>query len=243
VRVATWNVQWAIPASTKGGRVAAKLHDLDADVLVVTEGQLGLLPDEGHLIDAGNDWGYGEERYRRKVLAWSKRPWRELRRFDEGAAKGRVLVAVTDTDEGPIRVIAVCIPWRDAHVRSGRRDARGWEEHVECCGQLLAFRQALDAGVPTLIAGDYNQRIPRKHQPLSARPAREGCGPPWRASAPTRMPCRNAREGALGRGDRTGRGNVQPCRIVTGCRPAFATTPAHRRSDPARPPRRSVRFV
>lgn len=75
------------------------------------------------------------------------------------------------TDDGPLRVIAVCIPWRDAHVSSGRKDAKGWDEHVEYCAQLLALRQTLDAGVPILIAGDYNQRIPRKRQTIRAEKA------------------------------------------------------------------------
>lgn len=171
MRVATWNVQWAVPKSKKGSRVAAKLHDVDADVLVVTEGQLGLLPEGGHMIDAGNEWGYGAERHRRKVLAWSRHPWRDVRLIDDGAAKGRVLAGHTDTDQGPIRMIAVCIPWRDAHVSTGRKTAKAWNEHVECCGQLLAFRQALDPDLPTLIAGDYNQRIPRKHQTIRAAEA------------------------------------------------------------------------
>ena len=171
MRVATWNVQWAAPKSARGVRISAKLHALDADVMVVTEGLLGLLPEHGYLIDAGSDWGYAEKHDRRKVLAWSKRPWQELHLVETGAAKGRVLAATTATDDGPVRVIAVCIPWQDAHVSTGRKDRKGWEEHVECCGQLLAFRQAFDAGVPTLVAGDYNQRIPRKRQPIRAEEA------------------------------------------------------------------------
>jgi hypothetical protein len=69
VRVATWNVQWAAPKSAKGVRISAKLDAVDADVLVITEGLLGLLPAHGHLIDAGHNWGYTEKRDRRKVLA------------------------------------------------------------------------------------------------------------------------------------------------------------------------------
>lgn len=171
MRVATWNVQWAAPRSARGVRVSAKLDAIKADILVITEGLPGLLPAHGYLIDAGSDWGYAEKPGRRKVLAWSKRPWRELHLVETGAAKGRVLAAVSDTDDGPVRVIAVCIPWQDAHVKTGRKDRKGWEEHVECCGQLLAFRHAFDRGVPTLVAGDFNQRIPRKRQPIRAEEA------------------------------------------------------------------------
>jgi hypothetical protein len=163
-RVATWNVEWAKPGSKRGDRVTALLRGLDADILVVTEGFGGLLPDEGHVIDAGDDWGYTTIHGRRKTLAWSRHPWRDVRRIDKDAGKGRVVAGVTDTKAGPVKVIAVCIPWPDAHVRTGRRDAARWDEHLECCTQLAAFRRDLGAD-PYIIAGDYNQRIPPKGQP------------------------------------------------------------------------------
>jgi len=166
VRIATWNIQWAGPRSRRAGPIVTRLEEIDADVLVITEGQLGLMP-PGHVIDAGCDWGYGEKRERRKVLGWSRRPWRDEYRSEKGAARGRLFAAVTDTDGGPVRVIAVCIPWRDAHVRTGRGGAKLWQEHLKFCTQLSAIRQSLDSGVPTILAGDFNQRIPRTTQPPS----------------------------------------------------------------------------
>jgi len=171
MRIATWNVNWAGPKSTRYARISARLQNADADVLVITEGQSGLLPADGYSIDAGNDWGYGEYVDRRKVLAWSKRPWRDVRRIESGAARSRTLAGITDTDDGPVAVIAVCIPWKDAHVRTGRGGARPWAEHIECCAQLLTFRATLDSSVPTLIVGDYNQRIPRYRQTKAAESA------------------------------------------------------------------------
>ena len=66
----------------------------------------------------------------------------------------------------------VGVPWRDAHVRSGpRQDAAVWEEHLACCTQLLALRQEFAPGVSTVIAGDFNQRIPRARQPARVEAA------------------------------------------------------------------------
>jgi len=144
-----------------------KLRGLGADIMIVTEGFAELLPPDGHLIDAGDDWGYALRPGRRKTLAWSRHPWRDVRRLDEGPGKGRVVAGITETDAGPVGVIAVCIPWRDAHVRTGlRRNALQWQEHQACCTQLLELRQDFAHGRPTLIAGDFNQRIPRRGQPL-----------------------------------------------------------------------------
>jgi hypothetical protein len=165
MRLATWNLAWASPRSAKGARIRSKLAAVAADVWVITEGRLALVPDGGHLIDAGDDWGYGDRGDCRKVVAWSSNPWYETRRVDQGAARGRLVAGVTDSVTGPVRLIAVCIPWRGAHVSTGRRDAVPWAEHREFCEQLRAFRAELDPAVPTIIAGDFNQRIPRTLQP------------------------------------------------------------------------------
>lgn len=165
MRVATWNVQWADPGakrSTRGARVAAMLADLGADVLVVTEGCRDLLPAHGHVIDGGGDWGYGIESTRRKVLAWSAHPWVDVVRLDSGASRGRVVRGRTATPLGEVTVTAVCIPWAGAHVAGGRRDARPWDEHLECCLQLAE----LPTEPRSILAGDFNQRIPKSRQPI-----------------------------------------------------------------------------
>jgi endonuclease/exonuclease/phosphatase family metal-dependent hydrolase len=163
LRVATWNVEWAKPGSERGERVRAVLAGLAADILIVTEGSAAVLPEGGHIIDAGADWGYGDKPERRKVLAWSRTPWTDVETIDVGASRGRVVSARTETVLGEIEVISVCIPWRDAHVRTGRRDARPWSEHLECCSHLVDR----PIGPRTVIAGDFNQRIPRIRQPIA----------------------------------------------------------------------------
>jgi endonuclease/exonuclease/phosphatase family metal-dependent hydrolase len=167
LRVATWNVEWAKPGSVRGERVRALLADLAADILIVTEGSAALLPEGGHIIDAGADWGYGDKPERRKVLAWSRTSWTDVQTIDYCASRGRVVSARTETALGEIDVISVCIPWRDAHVRAGRRDARPWSEHLECCSQLM--EKAI--GPRTVIAGDFNQRVPRHRQPIAVAAA------------------------------------------------------------------------
>ena len=167
MRVATWNVEWARPGTLRGTRVAALLARLDADVLVVTEGSAGLLPTDGHIIDAGDDWGYGNEEHRRKVLAWSRQPWTDVTRLAHGSSLGRVLLGRTTTPLGEVSITAVCIPWARAHVTSGRRDAGQWDEHIDCCSQLAQLPQ----GPRSILIGDFNQRIPRSRQPLRAADA------------------------------------------------------------------------
>lgn len=165
MKVATWNVEWAEARPGRGLRVASLMASLDCEVIVVTEGTAGVLPPTGHIIDAGGSWGYGHEDHRRKVLAWSRQPWRDVTRLQSGAGLGRVVAGTTDTSLGPVRIVAVCIPWRDCHVRTGRRNASPWSEHLECCAQIRELLEAMPATQPFITLGDFNQRIPRHRSP------------------------------------------------------------------------------
>ncbi len=166
IRVATWNTQWATPSSDRGPRIAAILDAAEFDVIVVTEGVRGLLPAHGHTVDAGGDWGYGAQPSRRKVIVWSRFPLTLNVIGTGGATRGRFAVATAETPSGPLRVMGVCIPWRDAHVTTGRRDAQAWSEHLDYLERLERILPSLDDEIPTVIAGDFNQRIPRKSQPV-----------------------------------------------------------------------------
>ncbi len=65
-----------------------------------------------------------------------------------------------------MRVLAVCIPWASAHVSTGRRAATSWSEHLECCDQIEKLAAQFDPRTPTIVAGDFNQRVPRRRQPI-----------------------------------------------------------------------------
>ena len=69
LRIGTWNINWAKPGTERGRCVVKRLAAPGCDLLCVTEGYAGILPDGGHLIDAGPDWGYAAVEGRRKVLA------------------------------------------------------------------------------------------------------------------------------------------------------------------------------
>lgn len=163
--VTTWNTQWATLKTERGRRVAAKLSVTDSDVIVVTESAHELLPDGGQAVDAGADWGYSAKSDRRKVIVWSRFPLSVDTVADKGGALGRLAVATATTPAGAVRIIGVCIPWRDAHVSTGRSDASPWSEHLQYLDQLEELLGNFDDTVPTVIAGDFNQRIPRARQP------------------------------------------------------------------------------
>lgn len=168
--VATWNLGWGGPRSAARPAIAEVIEGVDADVWVLTEMVLGTAPPGGYLVDAGDDWGYRvTNRRRRKVALWSRNPWRDSEHLDLPAPNGRLVAATTDTDLGPLRVVGVCIPWRDAHVRSGRADRGIWDEHrafLAALGPFLARQPR-----PLVVAGDFNQRLPAVGQPADVHEA------------------------------------------------------------------------
>ena len=166
IRVGTWNTEWAKPGSGRGNTIKNKLAAPDCDVLCVTEGFAGIFPEGGHVIDAGPDWGYPVREGRRKVLLWSKRPWTDPDTLGSNELpSGRFARGVTQASCGAtLTVIGVCIPWRDAHVRTGSKDRKPWQDHEAWLAGFQALR-CQDSESRTVVLGDFNQKIPRAWVP------------------------------------------------------------------------------
>jgi endonuclease/exonuclease/phosphatase (EEP) superfamily protein YafD len=172
IRALTWNAGWASPRLQRGLGVSRLLESSNADVIVLTEASAGLLPDGGYTIDGGTDWGYPvQDPARRKVLLWSRRPWSDIDAVgDERMPRGRWVAGTTETTLGPIRVVGVCVPWANAHVSTGRKDRAVWEDHLTFLdGMSGLLRDSIS--VPMIVAGDFNQRIPRTTQPVEVAEA------------------------------------------------------------------------
>lgn len=168
-RLCVWNVMWAKAGTERGEAVRSRLGEAGFDGICLTEGTAGLLPEGGFVIDSDPDYGYRMIEGRRKVLLWSRRPWREVDRVgDPGMPGGRFVSGVTETPAGDVRVVGVCIPWDWAHVKTGRKDRERWEDHLRYLEGLERYLSGLDGGqegggrrVPAVVAGDFNQTIPR----------------------------------------------------------------------------------
>lgn len=164
--VANWNIEWASPRSAGGKAIKSLLIDMSPDLICLTETYSGFL-ESGHIIEASADYGYARSDGRRKVVLCSKRPWYDVDRAEHMPfPPGRLIVGSTDTPLGPLKVVGICIPWKDAHVRTGRQDRAPWEEHF---GYLRSLKTYLSEQTGRLVVlGDFNQRIPRLRQPPEA---------------------------------------------------------------------------
>lgn len=167
VRIGTWNTEFAKPGAVRGERVRPILAAAECDILCVTEGYAGIFPEGGHTIAGGDDPGYPIVEGQKKVLLWSKEPWERVEFGPREMPEGRFVAGTTGTPIGSVTVVGVCIPWHFAHVKTGCKNRRPWEVHLDW---LAAFGRTAHATASrrTVVLGDFNQRIPRSWTPRYA---------------------------------------------------------------------------
>lgn len=106
------------------------------------------------------------------MILWSRWPLEEIDPIGSpGLPRGRFVAATCRAPGGPLRLIGVCIPWSHAHVNTGRRDRAPWQDHLTYLKHLGPLLAARGDAVPTLLVGDFNQRIPRTRAPFQAATA------------------------------------------------------------------------
>ena len=153
ISVGCWNVNWAT-SSSKRGRFFQALFN--TDLICVTEGYESLLPRDGYIIASQENYGYKTSQGQRKVILWSKEKWDDIDNIGSiDMPSGRYIAGTTMG----IRFIGVCIPWKMAHVSTGRKDRRQWEDHLSFINKL-SFRNN-----KFVLLGDFNQHIPPIKQP------------------------------------------------------------------------------
>lgn len=171
MRVMTWNLEWARRREARGW-FSRRFEEIQADVMCLTELPVAMMPEVEKRLLGGPDWGYPIQPSRRKVALWSRDGWERVD-LDAGEIPGGRLVAGKSFG---ITFVGVCIPWRDAHVRTGRRDRAIWEDHLSFLAGLERALLPLRAlGEPVCVLGDFNQQIPRKYSPVRVFSALETC--------------------------------------------------------------------
>ncbi len=161
LRVSTWNVEWATPASWATPEILRRIAGWDPEVLCLTETHDELLGPDGYIARSRPDYGYSIREHRRKVMLWSREPWQHV--DDVGIASmppGRYVSGVTQTSLGPVTVIGVCIPWFRSRTekRRGPERRRPWGDHERYLAGLAAI---LRRGTPErlIVMGDFNQVV------------------------------------------------------------------------------------
>jgi len=160
-RIITWNLERKRPDTPRGEEAIDHLFSLNPDVMVLTEARTTFSERGGYALWCEPPRGTRFDEDERKVVIWSKQPWSSIDRVGaEGLDDARFIAATTQTPIGPVRVLGVCIPWHMAEVQYAIGEKhKPWELHIRFLKILAAL--VVDAQIPTIVAGDFNQRIPR----------------------------------------------------------------------------------
>ena len=175
--VVNWNVEWATPAARPSAEILRRIDAHEPEVVCLTETHEDLLSRDGYTICSRPDYGHQVRPGRRKVLLWSREPWRNVDDLGiAGMPPGRFVSGVTRTSVGDVTVIGVCIPWSGSRVRGAGVKRRMWEDHG---AYLDGLAKVLERSSERLIVmGDFNQRIgQRGNVPLHLRSALQGSFP------------------------------------------------------------------
>ena len=142
LKLLNWNVEWAA-AKWKADEMQRRIAQHAADIICLTETDTARLSlTGGHSICAQDNWGQpckkGQEG-RRKVLLWSKAPWKAVADAGhESLPPGLFVSGVTQTGVGEVTVIGVCIPWSRSRVgppgtgKCGRTTRSIWLAWPDC---------------------------------------------------------------------------------------------------------------
>lgn len=200
-RILVWNAERKSPRGIVGARIPAFLARHTPDIILLTEGELGLMPPGGHTITARPLPASYLRPPERRALAWSREPWSGVEDYahleahrlpgsgdpEHPAATlpGRLVSGTTTTALGPIRVHALCIPWNFSRVRWSDVKRRPWQDHLaflDALAPILANTPAdAPANTPVIVGGDFNQRVPRTAgYPITpAERLAQVFAPPW----------------------------------------------------------------
>ena len=175
MNLVNWNVEWATPCSRKGKEILWRVREHDPEVVCLTEAPVNLMDpyeESGHLIHSQPESEDAAMPKRRKVMLWSKRPWRDVDDVDSHElSPGRFIFGTTKTSLGDVAVMGICIPWANSRANGPAAKRRRWEDHekyLEILPQVIGRAPVQRM----IVVGDFNQRIQQgSYTPVRLRSA------------------------------------------------------------------------
>lgn len=162
MRIVNWNIERHGPSKWQAKSLLDEIARLDPDIVCLTEAwETSAAPLGGFAVSAtGAAWSSKSDS-ERKVLLWSRNEWRDVQPLDALEATGSAITGLTLLGSTEIRVVGLCIPYHFANLLGQEPRAKPWSQHArfleELAPLLLQWRQE----GPVIVAGDFNQFMPR----------------------------------------------------------------------------------
>ena len=162
MRIVNWNIERHGPATWQAKSLLAEIAELGPDVVCLTEAwEASAEALGGHAISApGAAWS-AQHDSERKVLLWSKYPWKDAGTIHQLESTGSAITGLTQFGETQVRVTGLCVPYHFASPFGQEPKAKPWSQHERFLEDLSPLlRQWRDEG-PVMVLGDFNQFMPR----------------------------------------------------------------------------------
>lgn len=157
LKILLWNIEWNV-TKQKQDFVLSTINSIAPSVFCLTEATDFFVSTYPNVICSTPDYGYPNPGDRRKVWLWSDDSWSSVEYGENSEMpSGRFVSGITHG----IRFVGVCIPWSNAHVTTGNRNRKRWEDHrayLKCLGPILT--DYANRPEPVCVMGDFNQCIP-----------------------------------------------------------------------------------
>ena len=161
LRILLWNVEWACPGSDRWALIEEIIREKNPDVICLTEAYENPIEAPWNWVISNPDYGYHITTGRRKVMLGARQRWDDVDAVGSTSLpSGRFVSGRTQSTQ----FIGVCIPWKDAHVRTGQKNRAPWEDHKRYLSSLETIIEQARAE-PMVLLGDFNQRFPNLHAP------------------------------------------------------------------------------
>ena len=156
LKIINWNVNRATPRSknSRAVEILNRINQHSPEIVCLTETHPELLKD-GCKISAGIRENC------RKVLLWSRKPWKRVddNIGDDRLPPGRFISGVTQTSVGEVTVVGLCIPWCGSRVKAGYKGK--WEDHKDYLKHLAGVLSRKPSK-RLVVMGDFNQKSGRR---------------------------------------------------------------------------------
>ena len=176
MKLVNWNVDRANPQSKDSSTVARavdirnRIERYSPEIVCLTETHSELLQG-GDRNWRRADGGSGIKEGPRKVLLWSRHPWKRVVDDigDDRLPPSRFITGVTRTSLGDVTVVGLCIPWKGSRTPEYGGKREEWDDHED----YLKHLKGVLAGAPSerfVVMGDFNQCMVKRRP--GSNPAR-----------------------------------------------------------------------
>jgi len=162
LRLINWNIERRGPLKWQAASIASEIASLDPDLVFLTEAhENSMLGRGGHTLSHP---GYNAGRKadsERLVLLWSKSPWEAVPLSERLQENGGAIFGRTVVEDRDVYCLCLCIPWHMSPCIPPDDKVRPWAQHMRFLELLQQAMPKLLEYSPLIIAGDFNQFIPR----------------------------------------------------------------------------------